>query len=158
MDYSDLTGIYLFKVNSRNTRTTGCESCKWWRSVKCLLLTLNIFHVHAIFGSWETREYTTPCTLTILEKKYTLERWKSASWVRHNSQEIDNNFKGCFSQSFHSVRNILVHCKIQIKMCRLWFKKSNYKSEKISLEFNQKNNDLICQRKSLHLSKIFLKK
>ena len=42
-------------------------------------------------------------------------------------------------------------------MCRLWFEKSNYKSEKISLEFNQKNNDLIYQRKSLHLSKIFLK-
>ena len=43
-------------------------------------------------------------------------------------------------------------------MCRLWFEKSNYKSEKISLEFNQKNNDLIYQRKSLHLSKIFLKR
>ena len=43
-------------------------------------------------------------------------------------------------------------------MCRLWFEKSNYEYVKISLEFNQKNNDLIYQRKSLYLSKIFWKR
>ena len=37
------------------------------------------------------------------------------------------------------------------------FWKIKLPSEKISLEFTPKNNDLIYQRKSLHLSKIFLK-
>ena len=71
MNFSHPTGIYMFKVNSRNTRTTRCESCNWRRSFKCLLLTLNIFYAYTIFWSWETREDTTP---------YTIERLKIASW------------------------------------------------------------------------------
>ena len=35
--------------------------------------------------------------------------------------------------------------KYKWRMWRLWFKKSNYKSDKTILEFNQKNNDLIYQ-------------
>ena len=37
-------------------------------TLNILILTLNIFYVNTILRSWEARENTTPCTLTILEK------------------------------------------------------------------------------------------
>ena len=61
VSYSDLTGPYLFKINSRNTRRTICESCKWRRSFKSFWLTLNVFTLTPYLEV----EKSAPCTLTI---------------------------------------------------------------------------------------------
>ena len=53
--------------------------------------------------------------------------------------------KDTFLKVFIVLETFWYIVKYKWRMWRLWFKKSNYKSDKTILEFNQKNNDLIYQ-------------
>ena len=53
--------------------------------------------------------------------------------------------KDTFLKVFIALETFWYIVKYKWRIWRLWFKKSNYKSEKTILEFNQKNNDLIYQ-------------